>query len=702
MSTASTISNLQQALNCAGKCDCCNQLNQRINQLESRINAIKPVDENAIVKRTEAAIMPQLNPLVQAIAAGVVIKELKPVKQAVGLLDDAIYTLRGQVYNVGVKAANAVSKAEGAVKTAGSALGLSNQAMSQIGKLTGQVAQLFSLIATIANLALLIGTINTLGGRVDAVEKTQQGLSDSISQVIGRIIPPIRGTANEAKATAQSAFATAKNVDGKANTAINLATNAIGTANSASGTANIAITNASTAQATANKADQKAGTAQQAAIAANKTSNNALEKAGLAFGLATTTYGLLKLLQNRPGIPGRPGRDGRNGVNGRDGRPGRDGARGLQGIPGRPGINGINGIDGRPGLQGIPGRRGEPGFPGANGRPGINGRDGRDVNPADLADIKARLAAIQSGVNNTQSQLALGFANILAKLKALADLALLKPIYAVVLAIQTVLGGLITFNNTTYTISGFLLLGFTKCFTFFKWAILDRVLNLMTTAATIHNALMLSNDIGQTLAASIANVLVIFGIKDSDGQAYNISEIIGSNIENFIKGLVGESNYAALSLVWAKANRIYQATTNVLNSFLSLSQVILQANELIAAYTGKIGNALKRGGVVLENAYGWMNPQPKFNRVSRFLENVQNAASTVQMVTQVPLDMVNATTELTNASTEFVKAIKEDDKPENKSNDAPDPDVLKAQELLSKNNSQPIAFDFSDLFDGDD
>lgn len=86
----------------------------------------------------------------------------------------------------------------------------------------------------------------------------------------------------------------------------------------------------------------------------------------------------------------------------------------------------------------------------------------------------------------------------------------------------------------------------------------------------------------------------------------------------------------------AKVNRIYQATTNVLDSFSNLSQTILQASELIAAYTGKIGNALKKGGVILENAYAWMNPQPKFNRVTEILEGLQNGASTIQMVTQAP------------------------------------------------------------------
>ncbi len=237
---------------------------------------------------------------------------------------------------------------------------------------------------------------------------------------------------------------------------------------------------------------------------------------------------------------------------------------------------------------------------------------------------------------------------------------------------------------------------------FTQWLQLDRALNVLTFAATVQNHLMLSNDIGQTLLGAFTNVLTLIGLKDDNDQPLDIGNIINSTIENLVKGIVGAENYTVISEAWSKANRIYQATNNVLNSFLNLSQTFLQASELIAANTGKIGNALRKGGVILESAYGWMNPQPKFNRVTGFLEKFQNGASTIQMVTQAPLDIVNATTELTTASTDFVKAIKEDNKPENKATPTPEPDELKAKEQASKADSQPVNFDFSDLFDGED
>jgi hypothetical protein len=54
------------------------------------------------------------------------------------------------------------------------------------------------------------------------------------------------------------------------------------------------------------------------------------------------------------------------------------------------------------------------------------------------------------------------------------------------------------------------------------------------------------------------------------------------------------------------------------------------------------------------------------------------------MVTQAPLDVAAAITETTNASTEFVKALKEDDKPTNTGIKDEEPDQLKATQAASK------------------
>ncbi|MBD2354751.1 hypothetical protein H6G41_08930 [Tolypothrix sp. FACHB-123] len=237
---------------------------------------------------------------------------------------------------------------------------------------------------------------------------------------------------------------------------------------------------------------------------------------------------------------------------------------------------------------------------------------------------------------------------------------------------------------------------------FSKWLQLDRALNLMTFAVTVHNAMMLSNEIGQTLLVAINNVLSLIGLKDDDGQAFNLGEFISNGIENLIKGIIGEENYTVLSAAFQKANRIYQATTNVLNQLMNVNSVITNALEVIGSYTGKIGNALRIWGVVGEKAYNWMNPQPSFdNKWMTKLQQLQEGANTVAMVTQIPVDGVNAVTELTNSTTELVKAVKQE--PDTKDGlDVGEAAKVKADVEAGKAVSAPPSFDITDLFDGED
>ncbi|WP_029632676.1 hypothetical protein [[Scytonema hofmanni] UTEX B 1581] len=106
-----------------------------------------------------------------------------------------------------------------------------------------------------------------------------------------------------------------------------------------------------------------------------------------------------------------------------------------------------------------------------------------------------------SGVNqNTNNQ----SNNLFDKLNAganAAQLALLK-------IIDNKLG-----KQITGGISGKLVDGF-------KWLQLDRVLGVLTFAATVQNHLMLSNDIGQTLIGAFTNVLNFLGLKDDQGKNF--------------------------------------------------------------------------------------------------------------------------------------------------------------------------------------
>ncbi|BBD68652.1 triple helix repeat-containing collagen [Nostoc commune NIES-4072] len=177
------------------------------------------------------------------------------------------------------------------------------------------------------------------------------------------------------------------------------------------------------------------------------------------------------------GIPGIPGRQGERGLQGIPGVPGRDGVTTVVTLPGTPGRQGERGL---PGISGLPGR---------NGLPGKDGRDGKDVNPGDLAGLRALIVQqhTQTRLNST-TQHSTTRTSILTPI-----LALLKQIYDIVSkfsnAAQLALLNIIN-NKLGKQVTG----GLSQFIeTIAKNTYVEKALALLTFAATVHNAFMLSN-----------------------------------------------------------------------------------------------------------------------------------------------------------------------------------------------------------------
>ncbi|HLO88905.1 MAG TPA: hypothetical protein VK203_28410, partial [Nostocaceae cyanobacterium] len=219
----------------------------------------------------------------------------------------------------------------------------------------------------------------------------------------------------------------------------------------------------------------------------------------------------------------------------------------------------------------------------------------------------------------------------------------------------------------------------------FKWLQIDRALNLFTLITTIHNAFMLSSSIKDTLIQALSNIFFTAGLKDEDGNAFDINQIINSSVENFVKGIIGAENYQQITENFAKANRIYQAGINVLNSIQNLSSTILVVLELIGSKIAWIGNGLKKSGVVLENAYQWFNPNPNYeNPWMARLEKLDEAANSVAMVTQIPIDVATAVTDVNTSTAELIKAVKGEEEGTREGNGINIPDYKKLREEAEK------------------
>ncbi len=190
---------------------------------------------------------------------------------------------------------------------------------------------------------------------------------------------------------------------------------------------------------------------------------------------------------------------------------------------------------------------------------------------------------------------------------------------------------------------------------------LSKVLELLTFITVLHNAYMLSNALTQTLFSAFDNILDIFKIdlKNSEGQEISTSQWVGKQVEGFFKTVFGAENVDGIKATWKRYNRIYQAAANIINSIQSISYSILEALEVVGNYVAKIGNAARKAGTVLENAYGWMNPNLNFmnGRFFRWLNGAQEVVDAVEEVSSEALSIVETTNELQKQTKELNNAL---------------------------------------------
>lgn len=171
-----------------------------------------------------------------------------------------------------------------------------------------------------------------------------------------------------------------------------------------------------------------------------------------------------------------------------------------------------------------------------------------------------------------------------------------------------------------------------------------KIFNYLSVAISLHNAAMLSRNLagslGDTISAIANNTISL--IKNEESNAIDINETIGTSLENFLSGILGVETYQGLSENFAKYNRILSAASNIIYSIQSIQMGLAEGLEIIGSYTGKIGNALKRSGAILENSYSWMSETfsvktgrlGAIDKVVKGLETVENVGSELQNATE--------------------------------------------------------------------
>lgn len=169
-----------------------------------------------------------------------------------------------------------------------------------------------------------------------------------------------------------------------------------------------------------------------------------------------------------------------------------------------------------------------------------------------------------------------------------------------------------------------------KILSFLDKSIVDRAMGAANFAMNVHNALMLSNNLGKTLATVVDTALNFTGFKFYDatnGNATTASRAFNQNVSSIIVSLIGQDQYTELTNEWKVANRIYQSSTSLLNKterLLGAQSKVAQKGNIDVA---NIGNALLVNGTVNPNSYPPMAATKEANTPPDLIADVNSPLS---------------------------------------------------------------------------
>jgi hypothetical protein len=196
---------------------------------------------------------------------------------------------------------------------------------------------------------------------------------------------------------------------------------------------------------------------------------------------------------------------------------------------------------------------------------------------------------------------------------------------------------------------------------------MDKVLNTLSVVIALHNAAMLSRNLGETLGDLTSQALSTIGIKDTEGNPLNINATISSSVNSMLTNILGAETYQGIKETWNKSSRILSSASTIVWTVRSIADSTREITEWTAENTGKIGNALKRWRVVGENAYSWMPERmtaqnkwlARVERARNGVDNLDDAASSFSSVLGEVQNIQQEYSELSEQGTKFKDNIKQ-------------------------------------------
>jgi hypothetical protein len=194
---------------------------------------------------------------------------------------------------------------------------------------------------------------------------------------------------------------------------------------------------------------------------------------------------------------------------------------------------------------------------------------------------------------------------------------------------------------------------------------MQKVLDVLTFIGVMHNVGMLSRDVGETFFQLIGQGVQAAGIRDEEGGVIDVPQVVGDATESFLRRVLGSDVYDGIGTAWNKASRIISTASAVIWTVRSIADSSLDLQEWIGENTGRIGNALKRWGLVGERAYPDMSESAraqgrwrrKFQRFTNEAEAAEDWASNMTIATSTVIEVQEETEELRENWIRFQESV---------------------------------------------
>lgn len=195
---------------------------------------------------------------------------------------------------------------------------------------------------------------------------------------------------------------------------------------------------------------------------------------------------------------------------------------------------------------------------------------------------------------------------------------------------------------------------------------IDRMLTMFTAMGVLHNALMLSNNLDDTLFSIIDN-LINAGvlIVNPGGQLVSSQDVFGKAIDKFMLQMLGAENWAAAKAAWKSAGTIISTSANAYNNVRSIMNDSQEIMNTTNNWVAQLGNGLQDEGLIGED--NW-KPKPdnlklrspmlgKLNDFANGVNVAVEALEAVESVTSQLLSIVQTANEIKENVTTISTAV---------------------------------------------